>query len=180
MGPPRIETCTTSKRSDVVGEFRGGSYSGLGVLIRRSVLHKAQGDRLTRGSCPGGALAHTISVYRKRGAGCVQCSGAARIGPSTPRRSSLILRRYAGAAVASGGRLIAHPDSSLVLRNTDMLRLPQFQAASARALNRTRRIAAFQNHVRCDRIRQATYRQSDARGRADRRRGCPARDRGVQ
>jgi GAF domain-containing protein/HAMP domain-containing protein/anti-sigma regulatory factor (Ser/Thr protein kinase) len=32
--------------------------------------------------------------------------------------------------VGPGGRLIAHPDISLVLRNTDMSRLPQFQAAS--------------------------------------------------
>ena len=31
--------------------------------------------------------------------------------------------------VGSQGRLIAHPDISLVLRNTDMSRLPQFQAA---------------------------------------------------
>jgi methyl-accepting chemotaxis protein len=31
--------------------------------------------------------------------------------------------------VGSGGRLIAHPDISLVLRNTDMSRLPQVQAA---------------------------------------------------
>src|SRR5215216_1501547 len=32
--------------------------------------------------------------------------------------------------VGSGGRLIAHPDISLVLRNTDLSRLPQVQAAS--------------------------------------------------
>ena len=32
--------------------------------------------------------------------------------------------------VGSQGRLIAHPDISLVLRNTDMSRLPQFQAAN--------------------------------------------------
>src|SRR5882672_7576783 len=34
--------------------------------------------------------------------------------------------------VGSGGRLIAHPDISLVLRNTDMSKLPQVQAALAR------------------------------------------------
>src|SRR4051794_23560338 len=33
--------------------------------------------------------------------------------------------------VGPGGRLIAHPDISLVLRNTDMSRLPQVQAARA-------------------------------------------------
>jgi len=33
--------------------------------------------------------------------------------------------------VGSGGRLIAHPDISLVLRNTDMSKLPQVQAALA-------------------------------------------------
>src|SRR5258705_2157430 len=34
--------------------------------------------------------------------------------------------------VGSGGRLIAHPDISLVLRNTDISKLPQVQAALAR------------------------------------------------
>src|SRR5215204_2582454 len=33
--------------------------------------------------------------------------------------------------VGSGGRLIAHPDISLVLRNTDLSRLPQVQAAQS-------------------------------------------------
>src|SRR5439155_314904 len=33
--------------------------------------------------------------------------------------------------VAAQGRLIAHPDISLVLRNTDMSKLPQVQAAQA-------------------------------------------------
>jgi HAMP domain-containing protein len=37
-------------------------------------------------------------------------------------------------AVDDNGRLIAHPDISLVLRNTDLSRLPQVQAAQARAI----------------------------------------------
>jgi signal transduction histidine kinase/HAMP domain-containing protein len=44
--------------------------------------------------------------------------------------------------VGSGGRLIAHPDISLVLRNTDMSKLPQVQAAQAQLAEQMAQAAA--------------------------------------
>ena len=46
------------------------------------------------------------------------------------------------------GRLIAHPDISLVLRNTDMTKLPQVQAARAAGSRRRRAGAGSEGHAR--------------------------------
>ena len=83
------------------------------------------------------ALYDAVAGWHPKGRRCQHRRGQFKADPGTWSRRSRSAPRGQAYVVDAQGRLISHPDISLVLRNTDMSKLAQVQAAQAKGADTT-------------------------------------------